>query len=81
MRNGDCGIPRKNKSLCVFQEDTMKRVVFLIQGMMIILSIFFLCQQSLAGVAIEQVVRDMEERASVVFLYFSENQFLLVFRH
>ncbi len=55
--------------------DTMKKGVFLIQGIMIILSIFFLCQQSLAGVAIEQVVRDMEERASVVFLYFSESQF------
>lgn len=57
------------------QEDTMKRIASVIQGMMTIFSVIFLSQECVAGVAIEQVVKDMEGRASTVFLYFSENQF------
>ena len=53
----------------------MKRVVFGIQMLLIIFSIFFLSPQAIAGVAIEQVVKDREDKASVVFLYFSESQF------
>lgn len=46
-----------------------------IQGVWTILFLFFLFQECIAGVAIEQVVRDMEGRASIVLLYFSESQF------
>jgi len=53
----------------------MKRIVSVIQGMMTIFSLIFLSQECVAGVAIEQVVKDNEGRASTVFLYFSENQF------
>jgi hypothetical protein len=53
----------------------MKRIVSVIQGMMIIFLLIFLSQECVAGVAIEQMVKDMEGRASTVFLYFSENQF------
>ena len=53
----------------------MKRIVSVIWGMMIIFLLIFLSQECVAGVAIEQVVKDMEGRASTVFLYFSENQF------
>ena len=53
----------------------MKRIASVIQGMMTIFSVIFLSQECVAGVAIEQVVKDMEGRASTVFLYFSENQF------
>ncbi len=53
----------------------MKKVALVIQGMMIIFLLIFLSQECVAGVAVEQVVKDMEGRASTVFLYFSENQF------
>ncbi len=53
----------------------MKRITLVVQGMMIIFSLILLSQECVAGVAIEQVVKDMEGRASTVFLYFSENQF------
>ncbi len=53
----------------------MKRIISVIQGMMTIFFMIFLSQECVAGVAIEQVVKDMEGRASTVFLYFSENQF------
>jgi len=53
----------------------MKRIVPVIQGMMTIFLLIFLSQEGVAGVAIEQVVKDMEGGASTVFLYFSENQF------
>ncbi len=53
----------------------MKKVALVIQGMMTIFLLIFLSQECVAGVAIEQVVKDMEGRASTVFLYFSENQF------
>ncbi len=53
----------------------MKRIASVIQGMMTIFSLIFLSQECVAGVAIEQVVKDVEGRASIVFLYFSENQF------
>ncbi len=53
----------------------MKRIALVIQGMITIFSLLFLSQECVAGVAIEQMVKDMEGRASTVFLYFSENQF------
>ena len=53
----------------------MKRIALIIQGMMIIFSLIFLSQECIAGVVIEQVMKNMEGRASTVFLYFSENQF------
>lgn len=53
----------------------MKRIALIIQGMMIIFSLIFLSQECIAGVVIEQVIKNMEGRASTVFLYFSENQF------
>lgn len=53
----------------------MKRISIVIWGMMTIFSLVFLSQECVAGVAIEQVVKDMEGGASTVFLYFSENQF------
>jgi hypothetical protein len=53
----------------------MKRIVSVAQEMMIIFLLVFLYQECLAGVAIEQMVKDMEGNASAVFLYFSENQF------
>jgi hypothetical protein len=42
---------------------------------MIIFSLIFLSQECIAGMVIEQVIKNMEGRASTVFLYFSENQF------
>jgi hypothetical protein len=56
-------------------EDTMKRIALVVEGMMAIFLLIFLSQECFAGVVIEQVVKDMEGRASTVFLYFSENQF------
>ena len=53
----------------------MRKIVSVIQGMMTIFLLIFLSQECVAGVAIEQVVKDTEGRASTVFLYFSENQF------
>ncbi len=53
----------------------MKRITLVVQGMMTIFLLIFLTQECVAGVAIEQMVKDMEGRASTVFLYFSENQF------
>ena len=53
----------------------MKRIALIIQGVMIIFSLIFLSQECIAGVVIEQVIKNMEGRASTVFLYFSENQF------
>ncbi len=53
----------------------MKRIALVIQGIGTIFFLFFLFQECIAGVAIEQVVRDMEGRASIVLLYFSESQF------
>lgn len=53
----------------------MKRKASVIQGMITIFWLIFLSQECVAGVAIEQVVKDVEGRASTVFLYFSENQF------
>ena len=57
------------------REDTMKRIASVIQGMMTFFLLLFLAQECIAGVIIEQVVKDMEGRTSTVFLYFSENQF------
>jgi hypothetical protein len=57
------------------QEDAMKRIASLIEGIMTFFLLIFLAQECIAGVVIEQVVKDMEGRASTVFLYFSENQF------
>jgi hypothetical protein len=53
----------------------MKKIALVVQAMMTIFFLIFLSQECVAGVAIEQVVKDMEGRASTVFLYFSENQF------
>ncbi len=53
----------------------MKRMALVTQGMLIIFSLVFLSRECVAGVAIEQVVKDMGGRASTVYLYFSENQF------
>jgi hypothetical protein len=53
----------------------MKKKAFAVQGVMTLFFLLFLSQECLAGVAIEQMVKDTEGRASAVFLYFSENQF------
>jgi len=52
----------------------MKRIASVIQGMMTIFSLIFLSQECVAGVVIEQVMKDMEGRASTVFLSFSDNR-------
>jgi hypothetical protein len=52
----------------------MKRITLVVQGMMIIFSLFFVFQESIAGVVIEQVMKDVEGRASTVFLYFSDSR-------
>ncbi|MFB3886377.1 MAG: DUF4412 domain-containing protein [Thermodesulfobacteriota bacterium] len=53
----------------------MKRIVSAVQAMMIMFLLIFLSQECLAGIAIEQIVKDLEGRASAVFLYLSENRF------
>jgi hypothetical protein len=53
----------------------MKKIVLISWGALIILLFIFISQKSLAGVVIEQVVKDREVRVSKVVLYFSENQF------
>jgi len=49
----------------------MKRIASVIQGMMTISLLIFLSQECVAGVVIEQVVKDRDGKASKVFLYFS----------
>ena len=52
----------------------MKKIASVIQGMMIIFLLIFLSQECIAGVVIEQVMKDMEGKASTVFLYFSDSR-------
>jgi len=53
----------------------MKKIVLVSWGALIILLFILIYQKSIAGVVIEQVVKDREVRVSKVVLYFSENQF------
>jgi hypothetical protein len=56
------------------REDRMKRIASLIQGMMTFFLLIFLAQECIAGVVIEQVMKDVEGRTSTVFLYFSDSR-------
>jgi len=53
----------------------MKKRVRLGWGSILILFLVLMGQDCLAGVVMEQVVRDREGNASKVFIYFSENKF------
>ena len=56
-------------------ETTMRKIAWLFSiGLVVLLSIF-MSLECVAGVVIEQLVREREGIASTVFLYFSENQF------
>jgi len=52
----------------------MKKKNWMIGGSMISILLMLSLQECLAGVVIEQVMKDREGRASKVILYFSENQ-------
>jgi hypothetical protein len=52
----------------------MKRIASVIQGMMTFFLLIFLSQESIAGVVLEQVMKDVEGKASTVFLYFSDSR-------
>jgi hypothetical protein len=52
----------------------MKRIASVIQGMMTFFLLIFLSQECIAGVVIEQVMKDVEGRTSTVFLYFSDSR-------
>ena len=53
----------------------MKKRVCVISGFLIFLLSILIFQESIAGVVIEQVMKDIEGRASTIFLYFSDHQF------
>lgn len=57
------------------KEVRMKKMASIIWELPIVLLVILTFQECIAGVAIEQVVKDREGRASKVLLYFSENQF------
>jgi hypothetical protein len=53
----------------------MKKMVSMVWGLTVVLLLILLFRECLAGVAIEQVMRDGEGNASKVFITFSENKF------
>jgi len=53
----------------------MKKMVSMVWGSIVVLLLILMLQECLAGVTIEQVVRDGEGNASKVFITFSENKF------
>ena len=53
----------------------MKKMVSMVWGLTVVLLLILLFQECLAGVTIEQVMRDREGNASKVFITFSENKF------
>jgi len=53
----------------------MKKMISMVSGNLILFFLAFLSQDCLAGVVIEQVVKDREGRPSRVFLSFSEDRF------
>ncbi len=53
----------------------MKRMVWLGRGLMAFFFLMLMFHEGLAGVVVEQVMRDREGNASKVFLYFSENKY------
>jgi hypothetical protein len=53
----------------------MKKMAWLGRGLMAFFFLMLMFQEGLAGVVVEQVMRDREGNASKVFLYFSENKF------
>jgi hypothetical protein len=56
-------------------EETMKKIILIISGLMIHLFMILMFQECMAGMVIEEVHKDMEGRASTVLRYFSENKF------
>jgi hypothetical protein len=56
------------------KEATMKKAGLFCGGCLF-LFLFLISREGIAGVTIEQVVKDMDGRASKVLLYFSEDQF------
>jgi hypothetical protein len=57
------------------KEGIMKTKILLLMGSFVILLSTFLFQECIAGVVVEQVVRDREGSPSKVFLYISDNRF------
>jgi len=57
------------------REEPMKRMASMGWGFIIFLFSMLMFQEGLAGVVIEQVMRDREGNASKVFLYISENKY------
>lgn len=53
----------------------MKKMVSMVWGLTVVLLLILMFRECLAGVAIEQVMRDGEGNASKVFITFSENKF------
>jgi hypothetical protein len=53
----------------------MKKMAWPVGRLMAFLFLMLIFRECLAGVVVEQVVRDREGNASKVFLYFSENKF------
>jgi hypothetical protein len=53
----------------------MKKMVSMVWGSIVVLLLILMLQECLAGVTIEQVMRDGEGNASKVFITFSENKF------
>jgi len=53
----------------------MQKLVSIVWGILPILLLILISQEGIAGVVIEQVVKDREGRTSKVVIYFSENQF------
>jgi hypothetical protein len=53
----------------------MEKMVSMVWGSIVVLLLILLFRECLAGVAIEQVMRDGEGNASKVFITFSENKF------
>ena len=53
----------------------MKKMILGILGLLIPLLLLLIVHECMAGVVIEQIVKDREGQASKIILYFSENQF------
>jgi hypothetical protein len=53
----------------------MKKMVSMVWGSIVVLLLILMLQECLAGVTIEQVMKDGEGNASKVFIYFSGNKF------
>jgi len=71
MRIANCGIQDNSKCVLRRAPCALRLVAW---GLLIFLLLILASQESTAGVIVEQVMRDVEGRASTVLIYFSEDR-------